>query len=252
MEHFEAEPATMETIPRRAFLKGMGVAATAAVVPACDRQLPQGRAPRPSYGFLDTEGGVHRGGGRAPDPRGRARSRRARGGRAEVHRPPARRRLGRRRAALPQRPVAARARRARATSCRSRPRSSSATRCARSTRTSRSSNRAVPQAGAQDQDAYLDALQKGSATSTACRPNVFFESLLDTDGRRLLRRPGVRRQPRHGGWKLIGFPGAYANYYELVDQHGSRSRAPPVSLAQDARGHVHLHPVHVVPAAKEK
>jgi gluconate 2-dehydrogenase gamma chain len=32
------------------------------------------------------------------------------------------------------------------------------------------------------------------------------------------------------GWKLIGFPGAYANYYELVDQHNVRFTAPPMSI----------------------
>ncbi len=44
------------------------------------------------------------------------------------------------------------------------------------------------------------------------------------------------------GWKLIGFPGAYANYYELVDRHGVKFDAPPMSLGQDARGHIHIHP----------
>ena len=33
------------------------------------------------------------------------------------------------------------------------------------------------------------------------------------------------------GWRMIGFPGAYASYYELVDQHGikidRRLRASP-------------------------
>jgi len=24
-------------------------------------------------------------------------------------------------------------------------------------------------------------------------------------------------------WRMIGFPGAYASYYDLVDQHGIRS-----------------------------
>lgn len=41
---------------------------------------------------------------------------------------------------------------------------------------------------------------------------------------------------------MIGFPGAYANYYELVDQHGISLQRAPMSLAQDGAGAVHVHP----------
>ena len=41
---------------------------------------------------------------------------------------------------------------------------------------------------------------------------------------------------------MIGFPGAYASYYDLVDQHGIKIDRLPMSLAEDAYGHVHLDP----------
>jgi gluconate 2-dehydrogenase gamma chain len=41
---------------------------------------------------------------------------------------------------------------------------------------------------------------------------------------------------------MIGFPGAYASYYDLVDQHGFKIDRPPMSLAEDAHGHVHVDP----------
>jgi gluconate 2-dehydrogenase gamma chain len=41
---------------------------------------------------------------------------------------------------------------------------------------------------------------------------------------------------------MIGFPGAYANYYHLVDRHGIALERPPMSLAQDGGGAVHVHP----------
>ncbi|HZL93373.1 MAG TPA: hypothetical protein VFB99_07000 [Vicinamibacterales bacterium] len=44
------------------------------------------------------------------------------------------------------------------------------------------------------------------------------------------------------GWKLIGFPGAYANFYELVDQHGIAFNRPPMSLAQSTGAGDHVHP----------
>jgi len=41
---------------------------------------------------------------------------------------------------------------------------------------------------------------------------------------------------------MIGFPGAYASYYETVDQYGMLFTRPPVSLASDARGMIQIHP----------
>jgi gluconate 2-dehydrogenase gamma chain len=41
---------------------------------------------------------------------------------------------------------------------------------------------------------------------------------------------------------MIGFPGAYGNYYDLVDRHGIAFDAPPRSLAHDGAGHVHQMP----------
>jgi gluconate 2-dehydrogenase gamma chain len=40
-------------------------------------------------------------------------------------------------------------------------------------------------------------------------------------------------------WSMIGFPGAYGNYYEMVDQHGVAFNVPPRSLAEDGGGHIH-------------
>ncbi|HZP94072.1 MAG TPA: gluconate 2-dehydrogenase subunit 3 family protein [Burkholderiales bacterium] len=94
----------------------------------------------------------------------------------------------------------------------------------------------------QKQDAYLDALHKNKRDLNGVPSNVFFETLL------ALTIEGFFSDPVYGGnrdmvgWKLIGFPGAYANYYELVDRHGVKFDAPPMSLGQDARGHIHIHP----------
>jgi len=59
---------------------------------------------------------------------------------------------------------------------------------------------------------------------------------------------GFFADPVYGGnrdmlsWRMIGFPGAYASYYDLVDQHGITIDRAPMSLAQDAHGHVHPNP----------
>jgi gluconate 2-dehydrogenase gamma chain len=95
----------------------------------------------------------------------------------------------------------------------------------------------------EDQDAYLAALEKESRDLNGVPANVFFQSLLD------ITIEGYFADPAYGGnkdmvaWKMIGFPGAYANYYDLVDQHGIAFTRPPMSIAQDASGAIHLHPV---------
>jgi gluconate 2-dehydrogenase gamma chain len=97
-----------------------------------------------------------------------------------------------------------------------------------------------PKMSAHDQDAYLDAMQKDKRDLGGVPSNIFFQSLLD------VTIEGFFSDPAYGGnrdmvaWKMIGFPGAYADFYELVDRHGYAYNAPPTSLAQDARGHVHV------------
>jgi gluconate 2-dehydrogenase gamma chain len=96
------------------------------------------------------------------------------------------------------------------------------------------------------QDAYLAALEKGSRDLGGVPSKVFFDSLLD------ITIEGYFCDPAYGGnkdmvsWKLIGFPGAYANYYELVDQHGIAFNRPPMSLGQDGSGTIHAYPLQLI------
>lgn len=89
------------------------------------------------------------------------------------------------------------------------------------------------------QDAYLTKLQNGTQDLEGVPARVFFESLW------AMTVEGYFSDPVYGGnngmasWAMIGFPGAYGNYYELVDQHGIAFNAPPRSLGQDGGGHVH-------------
>jgi gluconate 2-dehydrogenase gamma chain len=100
-----------------------------------------------------------------------------------------------------------------------------------------------------DQDAYLQSLQTGRQSLNGVPANIFFESLLG------LTVEGFFSDPVYGGnkdmaaWKMIGFPGAYASYYELVDQHGLLYTRAPVSIGDNGRGVIHVHPVGAQPAA---
>jgi gluconate 2-dehydrogenase gamma chain len=101
-----------------------------------------------------------------------------------------------------------------------------------------------------EQDAYLSELQNGARDLAGVPSRVFLESLL------AMTIEGYFCDPVYGGnkdmaaWRMIGFPGAYAAYYDLVDQYGVAFTGAPRSLGQDGRGHVHaMAPTSTTPAA---
>lgn len=89
---------------------------------------------------------------------------------------------------------------------------------------------------AQAQDAYLEALEQGKVDLGAAGTGEFFELLL------ALTMQGYFSDPAYGGnrgmaaWKMIGFPGAYANYYDLVGQN-TAFEAAPTSFAEAKHEH---------------
>jgi gluconate 2-dehydrogenase gamma chain len=92
------------------------------------------------------------------------------------------------------------------------------------------------------QDAYLHELEAGGKDLGGVPGDVFFAHLWNSTVE------GFFSDPVYGGnrdmvaWRMIGFPGAYASYYALVDQHGIKIDRPPMSLAQDSHGHMHIDP----------
>jgi gluconate 2-dehydrogenase gamma chain len=93
-----------------------------------------------------------------------------------------------------------------------------------------------------EQDSYLKALEAGGKDLGGVPSDVFFSHLWQSTVE------GFFSDPVYGGnrdmvsWRMIGFPGAYASYYDLVDQHGIKLDRPPMSLAEDAHGHIHMNP----------
>ena len=93
-----------------------------------------------------------------------------------------------------------------------------------------------------DQDIYLKKLEPGGHDLGGVPSDVFFAHLWEST------LEGFFSDPVYGGncgmvsWRMIGFPGAYASYYDLVDKHGIKLDRAPMSLAEDARGHVHENP----------
>lgn len=94
-----------------------------------------------------------------------------------------------------------------------------------------------------EQDAYLSSLEAGTEDLDGAPSAVFFSMLLQNT------LEGYLADPIHGanrnmvGWKAIGFPGAYASWYDLADKHGidlSERTSNPISIA-DAPTHM-AHP----------
>lgn len=95
---------------------------------------------------------------------------------------------------------------------------------------------------AERQDAYLKELETGNKDLGGVPGRVFFSDLWQATVE------GFFSDPVYGGnrdmmsWRMIGFPGAYASYYDLVDKHGIKIDREPMSLAEDAEGHIHPDP----------
>ncbi|MEP6886644.1 MAG: gluconate 2-dehydrogenase subunit 3 family protein [Gammaproteobacteria bacterium] len=90
------------------------------------------------------------------------------------------------------------------------------------------------------QDAYLKSLESGAHDLDGVPSAIFFDVLLK------MTVEGFFSDPVYGGnrnmvaWRMIGFPGAYADYFEAVDKHGVKFEREPMSLAEDAHGHIHV------------
>jgi gluconate 2-dehydrogenase gamma chain len=93
---------------------------------------------------------------------------------------------------------------------------------------------------ADNQDSYLKSLEAGAHDLDGVPSSVFFDALLK------MTVEGFFSDPVYGGnrdmvaWRMIGFPGAYADYFEAVDHHGVKFVRAPMSLAEDSKGHIHV------------
>jgi gluconate 2-dehydrogenase gamma chain len=93
---------------------------------------------------------------------------------------------------------------------------------------------------ADQQDNYLHQLEAGDTDLGGVPSNVFFAHLWDCTVEGFFSDPVYGGNRNMVAWRMIGFPGAYASYYDLVDKHGIQVDRAPMSLAEDVHGHVHM------------
>jgi len=104
------------------------------------------------------------------------------------------------------------------------------------------SQRPFARMNADEQDNYLKTLEAGGKDLGGVPSDVFFSHLWQCTVE------GFFSDPVYGGnrdmvsWRMIGFPGAYASYYGLVDRHGIKLDREPMSLAENVHGHVQVDP----------
>jgi gluconate 2-dehydrogenase gamma chain len=92
------------------------------------------------------------------------------------------------------------------------------------------------------QDAYLKSLESGAQDLDGVPSEVFFDALLKMSVEGYFSDPVYGGNRNMAAWRMIGFPGAYADYFEAVDRHGEKFEREPMSLAEDAHESVHLRP----------
>ncbi|SAI52152.1 gluconate dehydrogenase subunit [Bordetella ansorpii] len=100
------------------------------------------------------------------------------------------------------------------------------------------------------QDEWLRQMQSGKADFSPLPSAVFFQALLDGTIEGFFSDPMYGGNAGMVGWKLVGFPGAYASFSNDIERHGVIWAGEPVSIAM-ARPH-QMEPAHEhgAPAAK--
>jgi gluconate 2-dehydrogenase gamma chain len=96
----------------------------------------------------------------------------------------------------------------------------------------------------EEQDDYLRMLQNDSADLNGVPSKVFFDFLLQHTVEGFFCDPVYGGNRNMVSWRMIGFPGPYADYYELIGKHGVKLVREPVSLS-----HGRLNDHHAMTAA---
>ena len=84
---------------------------------------------------------------------------------------------------------------------------------------------------AEAKDAYLSSLEKGDIDLDGVPSNTFFDFLLQHTVEGFFSDPIYGGNKNKIAWKMIGFPGAYADYHDLIDKHGVEFHREPLSIA---------------------
>jgi gluconate 2-dehydrogenase gamma chain len=88
-----------------------------------------------------------------------------------------------------------------------------------------------------EQDKFLSMLLANGMTLDGVLSKVFGDFLLQHTIEGFFADPIYGGNKGMIGWRMLGFPGPYADYYELIDQYGIKVDREPVSIAQSSHRH---------------
>ena len=89
-----------------------------------------------------------------------------------------------------------------------------------------------------EQDTYLASLEKGGIDLDGVPCNVFFELLLKHTVEGFFSDPIYGGNKNKVGWRMLGFPGAYVDYYDLIDKHGIEFHREPMGIGEGMSPHL--------------
>lgn len=89
-------------------------------------------------------------------------------------------------------------------------------------------------------DELLKQLETGAIELPSLPSPVFFETLLANTVEGFFADPAYGGNRDMAGWRMVGFPGAYAQYLELVDAHGVAYKRPPISMSDQSARQAHI------------
>lgn len=87
------------------------------------------------------------------------------------------------------------------------------------------------------QDDFLRQLEAGHWMLGRVPSAVFFETLLANTIEGYFADPMYGGNRDMAGWRMVGFPGAYAQFSQWVGRHGARFDRPPIAIAMGGGGH---------------
>ena len=89
----------------------------------------------------------------------------------------------------------------------------------------------------EEKDTYLTSLEKGGIDLEGVPSKIFFDQLLDQTVQGFFSDPIYGGNKNKVGWRMLGFPGAYADYLDLVDKHGIEFHREPMSIGEGMSAH---------------
>ena len=89
-------------------------------------------------------------------------------------------------------------------------------------------------------DDVLRGLEKGTIDLPSLPAPVFFETLLANTVEGFFADPAYGGNRDMVGWRMVGFPGAYAQFADLVDVYEHRYTREPISMANQTARRAHI------------